>query len=73
VVVLIVLVFLIWGRGGLGDIVGLPRREVVVAGGAAAGGVLLGEEIVPELAVPILAVVPLCLGEIPDAAAYLRI
>jgi hypothetical protein len=35
--------------------------------------VLPGEEVVPELAVPVLAVVPHRLGEIPDATTYLRI
>jgi hypothetical protein len=72
VVVLIVLVFLI-GGGGLDDVVGLPRLEVVVAGGSAARSVLPREEIVPELSIPVLAVKPQRLREIVDAAAYLRI
>jgi hypothetical protein len=72
VVVFVVLVFLVGGEG-LVDRVGLPRLVVVVEGGPTAGGVLPGEEVVPELAVPVLAVVPHHLGEIPDAAAYLRI
>jgi hypothetical protein len=45
----------------------------VVASVAAARGVLPGEEVITELAVPILAVEPQRLGEIADAAAYLRI
>jgi hypothetical protein len=44
-----------------------------VVGGPLAGGVLPGEQVVLELPVPVLAIVPHRLGEIPDAAAYLRI
>jgi hypothetical protein len=71
VVVLIVLVFLV--EEDLSNVVGLPRLEVVVVGGAAARGVLPRVEIVPELAVPVLAVEPQRLGKVPDAAPYLHI
>jgi hypothetical protein len=77
VVVLVVLIFLVGGReggeGGLGDRVRLPRLVVLVEGGAAARLVLPDQKIVAELEVPVLAVLPWRLGEIVDAAAYLRI
>jgi hypothetical protein len=44
-----------------------------MAGGAATRGVLPREEIVPEPAIPVLVVEPQRLGEVPDAAPYLRI
>jgi hypothetical protein len=44
-----------------------------VEGGAAARRVLPDKKIVPELMVPLLVVLPQHLGEIADAAAYLRI
>jgi hypothetical protein len=44
-----------------------------MVGGRTVGGVLPGEEVIPELVVPVLVVVSQRLGEISDAAAYLCI